>query len=134
MITTSKVITKRPENAVSRIFCNALDNIIYILNDPCIGVRNLLQSPTVSYKPMCNLTIDPVRNPVEPNTQQGGHEYTNWCQRRMYTMDQSFPNLQTNFITRDSDILHWFQFLKFTNQENTLPGTKNRKILSKWWQ
>ena len=37
LIITWKVITKRPENAVSRIFCNALDNIIYILNEPCIA-------------------------------------------------------------------------------------------------
>ena len=35
LITTSKVITKRLENAVRRMFCNALDNIIYILNEPC---------------------------------------------------------------------------------------------------
>ena len=35
--TTSKVNNKRPENAGSRIFCNALDSIIYILNDPCLA-------------------------------------------------------------------------------------------------
>ena len=72
------------------------------------------EPPRVSYEPMRNLPIDPVRNPVEPIRKKAD---TNWCQRRIYTMDQSFPNLQTNFITRDSDILHWFQFLRLTDQE-----------------
>ena len=63
------------------------------------------ETPRVSYEPMRNLPIDPVRNPFEaiPNKTD-----TNWCQRRMYIMDQSFTTLQTNSITRDSDILHNF--------------------------
>ena len=53
------------------------------------------EPPRGSYEPMRNHSIDPV------------HEDTNWCQRRMYnTIDQSFPRLQKNSITRDSDILH----------------------------
>ena len=50
--------------------------------------------------------VEPIRN--KPDTIS--------CQRRMYTMDQSFPNLQ-NSIKRDFDILHWFQFLRLTDQE-----------------
>ena len=33
-ITKSKGISKRLKNAVDRIFRNALDNVIYILNEP----------------------------------------------------------------------------------------------------
>ena len=72
------------------------------------------EPPRVSHKPMRNLPIDPVRNPVKPKRNKAD---TNWCQRRMYTMDQSFPNLQTNSITRGSDRLHWFQLLRLTNRE-----------------
>ena len=61
--------------------------------------------PPISHQPMRNLPIDPIRIPVEPI---GNKADTNWYQRRMYTMDQSFLNQQTNSITHDSDILHWF--------------------------
>ena len=36
---------------------------------------------------MRNLAIDPVRNPIEPVRNKAD---TDWCQRRMYTTDQSF--------------------------------------------
>ena len=72
------------------------------------------EPPRVSYEPMRNLPIDAVRNPVEPIRNKAN---TNWCQRRMYTMDQYLPNLQKNSKTRDSDILHRFQFSRFTDQE-----------------
>ena len=54
-------------------------------------------------EPMRNLPIDRVRNPAETIRNKAD---MNWCQHRMYTMDQSFPNLQTNSITRNFDILH----------------------------
>ena len=57
-----------------------------------------LEPPRVSYEPMRNLSIDPVRDPVKPIRNETD---MNWCQRRMYTMHQSFSNLQTNSITRD---------------------------------
>ena len=72
------------------------------------------EPPRVSRESMRNYPIDPVRNRVESIRNKAD---TNWCQRRMYTMDQSFPNLQTNSITRDSDILHCFEFLRLTNQK-----------------
>ena len=41
-MTTSRVISKKSEKTVRRIFCNSLDNIIYIMNDPCVApIRNL---------------------------------------------------------------------------------------------
>ena len=55
----------------AEIICNALDNIIYILNNLC-WIRN----PLVSHEPMRNLPIDPVRNPVEPIRNKAE---TNWC-------------------------------------------------------
>ena len=70
--------------------------------------------PRVSYEPMRNLPIDPLRNPVEPIHNKAD---MNWCQRCMHTMDQSFPDRQTNSITRDSDILHRFQLMRLTDQE-----------------
>ena len=114
LINTSKVFTQRPENAVSKMFCNALDNIIYILNIHSMSS----EPPKVSYEPSRNLLIDPDRNPVEPirnKADTNWYQRTDitditsvlcWCRCRMYTMNQSFPNLQTNSITRDSDILH----------------------------
>ena len=79
----------------------------------------------VFYEPMRNLPIDPVRNPIEPIRKKVD---TNWCQRRMYIMDQSFPNPQINSITRDSDIFHWFQFLKLTDQEKNSQVQKIEKL------
>ena len=52
--------------------------------------------------------------------------HTNWCQRRMYTMDQSFPNLQTNSITHISLITI---FDINGSRKDIQLDTKNRKIL-----
>ena len=57
----------------------------------------------VSHELMRKPPIDTVFNAVEPIRNK---ENKNWCQRRMYTMDQSCPNFQTNSITNDSEILH----------------------------
>ena len=124
LITTLKVITKRPVNAVNRIFYKASDNIIYILNDPCIAwVRNPLES---SIEPMHNSPIDLVHNPVQSIRNKAD---TNCCQCRMYIMDQSCPKLQKNSITRDSDI--FCTNSNYWEGKDIQPDTKNRTILSK---
>ena len=63
----------------------------------------IFKPPRVYYEPISNPPVDPFRDPVKTIRNKAD---TNWHQRRMYIMDQSFCNLQTNSITRDSDILH----------------------------
>ena len=119
LITTSKVITKRSENAFSRMFCNALDNIIYILNDPCTAwVRNPLESPMSQCVTSRSTQFESRKNgPREKWSPK------NWSRK---TQEQKIVGWASSIVVCVCEMLGCDQFMK-TQNSTTNPKFGNEK-------
>ena len=113
------------------MFCNALENIIYILDDPCIAwVRN---SPEwlVSYKPMRGLpTFQPTQF-VTPLSQYATRRIRTGVEAEFILWPNRVPTCKKFYNAR---LWHFALIPIFEingSGKDTQPGMKNRKILSK---